>query len=248
MSDSQIATAAETGFDKPDRRYQLSDDLAKLCLPQEWRDSYRTLAWVNSICALFLIVGLVGLRAPKVIIRPLSKVEDVVPVVFTPPEEAPKPEVVQTEEPQEQPSDAPVDTPQVVTVAAVADSSSVAFAVPVQGAVAIAPTAQAASPPPPIVKQAPAKGPVTFDPNAAGNRGSYPKPEYPVSALRHGNQGTVMVEFNVDAAGNVTNGKVFKSSGFSVLDEAALEVVLKKWHFPPGPPRLYQSPIIFQLQ
>src|SRR5512141_1389435 len=124
MSDSQIATAAETRFEKPDRGYQLSDDLAKLCLPQEWRDSYRTLAWVNSICALFLIVGLVGLKAPKVILRPLSKVEDVVPVVFTPPEEAPKPEVVRTEEPQEQPSDAPVDTPQVVTVAAVADSSS----------------------------------------------------------------------------------------------------------------------------
>src|SRR5436190_21366792 len=123
------------------RDYHLSDDLARLCLPQEFRDSYRTLAWVNSICFLFLLIGAVGLKAPRVIHKALTEVTEVVPVVFTPPEEPPKVEPdVKPDEP-DQPKDTTEETPQVMTVVAAADPTSVAFAVPVQGAVAIAPAA-----------------------------------------------------------------------------------------------------------
>src|SRR5690349_5128563 len=147
------------------REYHLSDDLARLCLPQEYRDSYRTLAWVNSICCLFLIVGLVGLRAPKVIHKPLTEMTEVVPVVFTPPEEPPKAEPeVKPDEPDE-PQNTTEETPQVMTVVAAADPTSVAFAVPVQGAVAVAPAAHLATPPPPAAKAPPTA--VKFNPAVA---------------------------------------------------------------------------------
>src|SRR5256884_2735584 len=82
--------------------YQLSDDLARLCLPSEFKDSFRVLAWVDSICFLFLLIGFVGLRPPKIIERPISTPQEVVPVVFTPPEEQAKPQpVVKEEQPQE---------------------------------------------------------------------------------------------------------------------------------------------------
>jgi TonB family protein len=224
--------------------YYLSDDLARLCLPREFKDSNRALAWVDSICLFFLLVGLVGLKPPGVIHRPLSEIADVVPIIFTPPEESPKVEPeVKPEEPQ--PQDAPADTPQVVTIVAAADPSSVAFAVPVQGTVAIATAAHLATPPPPA-NYAPPRA-VQFNPNVSDG-GSYPPPLYPGIAQRNHYEGTVTIEFMVDATGAIAEAKTFKGSGYSVLDEAALEVVKRRWHFPPGQPRLYHWPCIFKFQ
>jgi periplasmic protein TonB len=226
-------------------QYELSDDLARLCLPQEFKDTYRTLAWVNSICLLFLLVGLVGLKAPRVIHRPLSEISDPVPVVFTPPEEQPKqdPEVKPDEDLK--PMDTPTDTPVVAAVVAVADSAAVAFSVPVQGAVAIASAAHLATPPPPI-NQAPAR-PTQFNPNVADG-GSYPPPSYPATALRNRYQGTTIIEIRVGADGAIASAKVQKSSGFPVLDEGALDVVSKRWRFTPGKERWLQWSCIFSLQ
>jgi protein TonB len=240
---AQSPPVAASEFGSSVRNYPLSDDLARLCLPQEYKDSYRTLAWVNSICALFLVVGLIGLKPPQVVHKPLSEVVETIPVVFTPPEEPPKtePEVKPDED---QPLNAPTESPQVVTVVAAADPSSVAFAVPVQGAVAIAQEARLASPPP-AVNQAPARA-VQFNPNARDG-GSYPPPVYPVIALRNHYEGTVTIEIAVDESGAITECKVFKSSGFSVLDETALELVKRRWRFPPGKPNLYHWSCTFQL-
>src|SRR5437764_1431396 len=133
MSETSVPTdpsiLGSSAFGQPSQNYALSSDLARLCLPSEYRDSNRVLAWVNSICFLFLLIGLVGIKAPKVVVRPLSEPQDVVPVIFIPPEEQPKiqPEVKQ-EEPE--PQETPLDTPQVATVVAAADPSQVAFAVP----------------------------------------------------------------------------------------------------------------------
>lgn len=236
--------AAASAFKSNPRTYPLSDDLARLCLPQEFKDSYRTLAWVNSVCFLFLVVGLIGLKHPKVVQRPLTEAVEIVPVIFTPPEEPPKtePEVKPDEE---QPQDTPAETPQVVTVVAAADPSSVAFAVPVQGAVAIAPEARLASPPPPA-NQAPARA-VQFNPNAAGG-GVFPDPHYPAAALRNHYEGTVIVEFMVDESGNLTSVKVQKSSGFPILDEEALATVKNRWRFTPGRPGYFFKPFLFQMQ
>jgi periplasmic protein TonB len=227
--------------------YRLSDELAKLCLPQEFKDSYRTLAWVNSICALFLLVGLVGLKTPRVIVRPLSEVIDTVPVVWTPPEEQPKPTTEpQPDDTEPQPTDQPTEVPQVMPVVAAADPSAVAFAVPVPGAVAIAPMAHLATPPPPVVKAPPAK-PTTFNPHA-GTGGVFPDPMYPSMALRNHYEGTVIIEIIVEESGEISSAKVYKSSGFTVLDEAALSVVQNRWRFTPGLKRWLHWPCTFKLQ
>jgi TonB family protein len=223
--------------------YTLSSDLAKLSLPAEYIDSYRNLAWTNSICFLFLVIGLIGLKAPRVIHRPLIQVTDSAPVIFTPPEDQPKPEPeVQPDEPA--PQDAPVETPQIVTVAAPADAA-VAFAVPVQGAVVLAKEVRFATPPPPVT-HAPA-GPTKFDPNAG--HGSFPAPEYPVLAQAHQYQGTATIEILVDESGKKTSVKVRKSSGFTILDDAAQRIVRDRWRFDPtGTNQFLVWDCIFQLK
>jgi len=249
MSDS--AAQSQSGSLDPaassaGRQYVLSDDLARLCLPREFKDAYRKLAYANSICALFLVVGLVGLKAPKVITKPLSEIIESVPVVFTPPPEQPKQVTPETPEEPEQVTDQPLDTPQVVAVVAAADAADVAFAVPVQGAVALAPTARYV-PPPPAVTRAPS-APVKFNPATANDTGIYPAPTYPGFALRNRQQGTVNIEIFVSAEGAVTQALVQKSSGYPTLDEAALEVVQKRWRFPAGSPRHYTWACVFQMQ
>lgn len=248
MSDSSVpvntlTTAAMAGAGGG---YQLSDDLARLCLPQEFKDSYRNLAWVNSICALFLIIGIVGLKAPKVITKPLSEISEPVPVVLVQPEEQPKPVPQEANEEPETTTDQPVETPQVVTVVAPADAK-VAFAIPVQGAVAVASQVRFATPPPPITsQQQSAPKVIRFNP-ATSDGGYYPPPAYPAAALRNRYQGTVTITFAVDEMGKVSDAKVDKTSGFTMLDNAALEAV-GRWRFPPGPLRLYEWPCVFKMQ
>lgn len=251
MSESSVPAqsplAGTSPFGPGSHDYRLSDDLARLCLPRELKEPYRHLAWTNSICFLFLVIGIVGLKTPRLHVRPLSEPPDIVPVVFTPPpEELPKVEPeVKPDEP-DQPRDTQEDTPQVVQVVAAADSSAVAFAVPVQGAVAVASEARLATPPPPV-PQAPPR-PVAFNPNAATG-GSFPPPDYPPLALRNRWHGTAVVEIKVDPDGKTTDVKLQRSSGYSVLDEAAMEVVSKRWHFPAsGKPEWYYYPFLFQIQ
>ncbi|MBD5641406.1 MAG: energy transducer TonB [Desulfovibrio sp.] len=60
-----------------------------------------------------------------------------------------------------------------------------------------------------------------------------PQPQYPELARRRGQEGTVNVRCQVDAAGRVQSVELAKSSGFRLLDEAALKTVAK-WKFRPG--------------
>ena len=86
-----------------------------------------------------------------------------------------------------------------------------------------------------------------FTPSGDGvNGGSYPPPEYPMQAQRRGYSGTVVVHIFVDTAGTVTSAEIFKSSGYTLLDEAAVEVVKRRWRFPPGPVRHFEWPCTFQ--
>lgn len=231
------------------REYQLSDDLARLCLPREFKESHRHLAWVNSICFLFLAVGLVGLKPPPIIEKPINQPTEIIPVVFTPPEEPPP---VQQEQIQEEPEivqDVMAETPQVVTVVAAADAPNVAFAVPVQGAVAIAAQAHLAPPPPPVTappRPSPPK-PVQFNPQTVADGGVYPPPTYPQVALRNRYKGTVEVLIEVEPTGAITSVSVQKSSGHSILDDAAVSVVKNRWRFPADEKkRLYIWPCIFE--
>lgn len=62
---------------------------------------------------------------------------------------------------------------------------------------------------------------------------SCPSPEYPRRARQRGWEGTVFVEAVVDARGRPTRLALHKSSGFRILDEAALDAVAD-WTFKPG--------------
>ncbi len=246
MSESISAPAV---FSQTASQYRLSDDLARLCLPQEYKDSYRTLAWVNSICALFLLVGLIGLKSPRIIVRPIAPVMDAVPVVWTPPEEQqPNPsDQPKPDDTEPQPTDMPTDVPQVAQVVAPADAN-VAFAVPVQGAVQVVKEARFAPPPPAVLTAPPAPKPTNFNPHANGGEGVFPDPIYPSLAQRNQYQGTVIIEIKVEESGAITSATVHKSSGFKILDDAALQVVERRWRFTPGPKRWLLWPCTFKLQ
>jgi len=60
-----------------------------------------------------------------------------------------------------------------------------------------------------------------------------PPPFYPLMARHNGYQGTVLVRAEVSVEGNCLQARVEKSSGYAVLDQAALEAV-KQWRFLPA--------------
>jgi protein TonB len=243
MSGSSIgggAATVETGVKTP--QYQLSDDLARLCLPAEFKDDYRNLAWVNSICFLFLVIGLVGIKPMKIVERPLSEIVEPVAVELPAPQE--QPQAQPEAQPEETPQETPTETPQVAAVVAAADPSSVAFSVPVVGAVAVK-EARFATPPPPVNYTPPKL--TRFDPNTAKG-GSFPAPDYPGIALRNQWQGTPTVEIHVDPSGAITSVVLKRSSGFPALDQAALNIVKNSWKFPPGQERYLSWDCIFKMQ
>src|SRR2546426_2889412 len=127
--------------------YALHSDLAQFCLPAANRDANRILAYVDSICSLFLAIGLAGINPPVLEQRVPEPVQQFVPVEIVQPPEPPKTEPQpQEQDPQPQP-DTPVPMPQVATVVA-ADPTQVKFAVPVEGPVVFAPAKFAQAPPP----------------------------------------------------------------------------------------------------
>ena len=225
--------------------YTLRSDLAKLCLPSATRDESRKLAWMNSICFLFLVIGLVGLKTRKIIPRLLEEAIEVIPVVFTPPEEEPKvdPEPkLQEPDPNQEVS---VETPQLATIVA-ADPSAVSFAVPVEGPVIFAPARFAAPPPPnPPKPPAPPK-PTVF--NASASQGTFPDPPYPSLALRRHYEGKLMLYVVVDAAGSPASITVKEASGFPLLDTHSVDWVKGHWRWPPGETRYYFVPFQYQIR
>lgn len=76
--------------------------------------------------------------------------------------------------------------------------------------------------------QAAASSPVLVDKATFKVRPS--QPNYPRMAKRKGMEGTVLLEVWLDENGDQTNLSLLKSSGFDLLDDAAIEAV-KKWQF-----------------
>ncbi len=68
-----------------------------------------------------------------------------------------------------------------------------------------------------------------FDSSAPHNR----QPRYPESARMRGIQGRVFLEVRVNPRGKPDNVRIKASSGFKVLDRAALKAV-RRWHFQPA--------------
>jgi protein TonB len=60
-----------------------------------------------------------------------------------------------------------------------------------------------------------------------------PPPNYPRRARLRGQQGVALVHAKLNAAGEVTKTRLAKSSGFNLLDKAAIKAVYQ-WDFTPG--------------
>ncbi len=69
--------------------------------------------------------------------------------------------------------------------------------------------------------------------NAKPSYGFTPRPSYPAVAIRRGYEGKVVLNVRVLPNGKPEEIAIYKSSGYKVLDKAALKAV-KKWKFVPA--------------
>jgi protein TonB len=88
-----------------------------------------------------------------------------------------------------------------------------------------------AAPPLPIAPP-PAPEPVTEPRGYAGYLNN-PEPSYPPAAQKHGLQGKVVLKIHVSASGHPDNVSIAKSSGYDILDAAAVKAVTT-WVFEPA--------------
>jgi TonB family protein len=210
--------------------YQLKSELARVCLPAPEQDANRRLAWVNSVCLFFLVIGVVGARSRlPVPVRP-APIEQPIPIVVEPTVAPP----VATEQKQVEPQTQDERDVAPTVVAVTLDTPAINFSVPTIGNLVV-PVAAAPAPPPVALRQeAPAplrKGPtVTAD---TGENGDRPRPTYPDLAYQLGQQGSVLVDFTVDDVGAVETVTVKETSGFSLLDRGAREWIKRHWIQPP---------------
>jgi protein TonB len=217
--------------------YELKNELARLCLPSANRDANLKLAWVNSVCILFLLIGILGARRSLIAIKPAPPLQEIVPVILAPvtlpPQETEKKEI---------PDESKNDAPQVTVV--IPQSPSVNFSVPTIGTL-VAPASLAAAPPLEPMRTVVQIGSL----NDTGSGGDRPQPPYPPIAKETGEQGTVVVLLGGDAAGNIISVDVKESSGFPVLDRATVDFLKRHWHLPTNTDsRLFQTSITYQLQ
>ncbi|MCX6895694.1 MAG: energy transducer TonB [Verrucomicrobia bacterium] len=237
---------SETKTDAENPSRALHSDLARLCLPQTMQDATRKLAYANSICLLFLVIGLIGVKPPKFTQWENNSQADTVPVIFTPPEEAAPPEPPKVAEDSSL-SDAPAEAPQVVTVVA-ASTANVAFAVPVAGPVVVASSPQFVAGPPGATAKSSSGRVVREFSAGAETGGQFPSPTYPREDLQARHEGRVMLNVVVNADGTFGEVSIQDSCGYSSLDRHALNWVKRHWHFSPGAVRYYLVPIQFQIQ
>jgi TonB family protein len=221
----------------------LRSELAKHCLPESRRDDARKLAWVNSICLLFLVVGLTGAKPADTHIKPLAPLDDAIPALLEPIVAPPAQPVEQNEQPtdEEQPP-----TPQIVVVTP--ESPAINFSVPTIGSVVV-PNAIAKAPP-----LQPLRAPVLAKAQSAviqstGTGGDRPHPPYPKLALEQREQGSVVLAITVDTTGVITAVQIKESSSSPILDRSALDFVKRHWVIPPGATtRIYEATITYRIQ
>lgn len=223
----------------------LRSELSRAGLHAAEADPDRRLAWMNSICILFLLIGITGSTPALIQIKTLPAVEEVNAAIVEPlPPPPPSPADQQDQDPQndqEQP-----DSPQVVVVTP--DAPAINFSVPTIGNLLV-PNAVAKAPPPtPLRTVAPIRKLPTVL-NTTGVSGERPQPPYPKIALQQGQQGSVTLRMTVDDAGLIQVIEVAQSSGFPVLDRSAQDFVKRHWTVPPDKgARVYEATITYKIQ
>jgi len=120
-------------------RYELKDELARFCLPSAKRDASLKLAWMNSVCILFLLIGIAGARRGVIAIKPVPPIRVEVPIVIQPTVLPPQ-AIAQKPEQAEQ-----INQPRVLV--ALPNAPDVNFGIPTVGTLVV-PAALAAAPRP----------------------------------------------------------------------------------------------------
>ncbi|MFZ1072286.1 MAG: TonB family protein [Verrucomicrobiia bacterium] len=212
--------------------YELKDELARLCLPSAKRDANLKLAWTNSICILFLLIGIFGARRGLIAIKPVPPIQEIVPVVVQPAVLPPQAIAQKPEQPQQN------NQPRILV--ALPNAPNINFGVPTVGTLVV----------PAELASAPQLAPARIDSlNNTGAGGERPEPPYPPIAKETGEQGTVKLQLGADAAGNVISVEVKESSGFPVLDRATVDFIKNHWRLPTGNGnRLFETSITYLLQ
>jgi TonB family protein len=217
--------------------YELKGELARLCLPQANRDTNLKLAWVNSICILFLLIGVLGVRRGLIAIKPAPPLVEAVPVVVEP--IILPPEATTEKKPADEDKN---DAPHVAVV--IPQSPNISFSVPTIGSL-IVPANLASAPPLEPMHAATAINSVS----STGAGGERPEPPYPKIALQESQQGTILLLLGDDAAGNVIFVDIKESSGFPLLDRVTADFIKRHWHLPAGTNnQLFQTRITYKLQ
>ena len=216
----------------------LNDDLARLCLPGAERDPERPLAWVNSVSLVFLLIGLCGARRGYVDIRAVAPLDEPVPVVV-------EPVVIPPTDSPPQKTERTDPAAEAAPVAVVIPSlPNIQFSVPTLGGLVVPATMSAAPPAEPMSVYA-----RILSVADTGTGGDRPAPAYPPIAKEQGEQGSVTVILQADAAGNVLSVDLKSSSGYPILDRATVDFIRRHWHLPTGTgSRTFQTTIIYRLQ
>ena len=222
--------------DRTTPAYELKDKLARFSLESANRDGNLKLAWTNSICILFLLIGIAGARRGIMAIKPAPPLEEAVPVIVQPVVLPPQ----QTTE-RRQPTESQNDNPTPVAVV-IPQTPNISFSVPTIGTLVV-PANLAAAPP---LEPMRAKTEISTV-SSTGVGGERPAPPYPKLAQETGEQGTVVLLLTGNEAGDVVSVEVKASSGYPILDRSTADFVKSHWRLPAGG-GLFQTSVTFQLQ
>lgn len=125
-------------------------------------------------------------------------------------------------------------------------SAAVAFALPVAAPARVVPATQASfsrSEKSEAEAALPPAQTLTF----GRGEGKQPAPDYPFIAQRQGQQGAVKVRLTVGQDGRVIAAEAAEPCRWSLLNDSAVRTVRSRWRFSPGPLRLFEVIIRFQL-
>lgn len=220
----------------------MRSELAAFCLPSAHRDGNQRLAWINSLCFAYLIIGLLGIKPPSPVIRTVRPIEEPIVAVLEPPTTPPpSTEEAAPDEPQD-PTDDLSDAPALVAV--VLDTPQVQFSVPTVGNVLVRDPISAAPPLKPLqaALENMSKKPVSL----AGQLGTryFPAPQWTTRLQQSRAEGTIVMLITVDNGGKITAIEVTQSTGYPELDEHTVNHVRRRFTFPAGQGEMqYELPI-----